>query len=478
MYKKFFKSIIAASFYLLMPIEFINSKELSSSNITPVKALLNENLILLDDIEELILENNLELKSLKELVEASSYNLSSKLSKKYPSLDLSANGLPQYLYSENYNNNSLDTKTSQYKLNPSLNLRWDLIDPQRGPEIRSAKHSYEISRNNYNIKKKDLIKEAKFRFHKYQKSIENANNAQIAVDLSRVSLKEAQSKLDTGIGTKFDVLEAKSQLAKDNQILLEKNFNKEINLISLKEILNINLEEEISLKEEQKLSGYWNYSLEKNIKNGIYNSLSLRNLSLQGLIKENQAQNFKNANLPIIYLSNSLSSSFTKGSALSTTIDPDESSSSYTNKISINFSWNIFNGGQNKSSYKAKKAESAAEKFSYLNLKNIIKTDITETYLQLMKNKKKLLSTKLEISTSEESLRLTRLRYDVGIATLKDVLVRQKELNNARSKNVDAIHSYNLNLDKLERLTFLEKSRDCKSDDNIEKNEIYSICEY
>ena len=67
-------------------------------------------------------------------------------------------------------------------------------------------------------------------------------------------------------------------------------------------------------------------------------------------------------------------------------------------------------------------------------------------------------------------MRLTRLRYEVGISTLKDVLVRQKELSNAKSKKINAIYNYNLNLDELERLTFLKLNNDCFP------NEKDSIC--
>ena len=98
--------------------------------------------------------------------------------------------------------------------------------------------------------------------------------------------------------------------------------------------------------------------------------------------------------------------------------------------------------------------------------------------MNLLKNKDKIISTKQEILASKEALRLARLRYDVGISTLKDVLIRQKELTLSKSKNIDAIYSYNINLDKLERLTFLLKTKDCNSEIDTNKNLKDSICDY
>ena len=103
-------------------------------------------------------------------------------------------------------------------------------------------------------------------------------------------------------------------------------------------------------------------------------------------------------------------------------------------------------------------------------------TNISKAYLKLKLNEEKIISSLKEIESSKESVRLSRLRYDIGISTLKDVLVRQSELSNAKSKNINALYNYNLNLDELERLTFLEMSKECTNTNNnkIKNNE--SIC--
>ncbi len=476
-----FKTLL--NFCLLIPIFLLTTSESFAqvkiiSKETSVKKLLKQRFIKFEDIPNIVIKNNLELKSLKKLVKSSSFDLSSKISKRYPKLDLNANGLPQYLYSESTNNYTNNTKTSQYQINPSLNLRWDIINPTRETEITTFKNKYEIAINNYKIKEQDLIQEAKNRYHRFQKSIQDEKNAQIAVELSQKSLKDANAKLEVGIGTKFDVLEANSQLERDKQLLKEKTITKEINLISLKEIFNIDLDEDLTIEEKQELIGFWLHPLERILKSGLNKSLSLKNLNLQNSIKRDQAQNFKNANLPIIYISNSLTSSFSKGSALSEEIYPDRSSSTYSNKISLNIAWNLYNGGQNSNSFKAKKSEAEAEQLKYLNLQNVIKRNISEAYLNLLKNKDKLISTKKEIIASKEALRLSRLRYEVGISTLKDVLIRQKELTLSKSKNIDAIYNYNLNIDKLERLTFLLKNGDCKGYINTNQDLKDSICDY
>ena len=96
--------------------------------------------------------------------------------------------------------------------------------------------------------------------------------------------------------------------------------------------------------------------------------------------------------------------------------------------------------------------------------------------MNLKLNEEKIISSLKEIESSKESVRLSRLRYDIGISTLKDVLVRQSELSNAKSKNINAIYNYNLKLDELERLTFLEISKNCSDNNNNKIKDLESIC--
>ena len=122
------------------------------------------------------------------------------------------------------------------------------------------------------------------RYHKYQKSYQDMQNKKFTLDLSIKSLNDAKAKLDAGIRTKFEVLEAEAQLFRDKQSLNEKKIEHEINKISLKEILNIKGDFEII--QEQNLIGFWNHKLNKNIREGLDKNISLKNILLQKSIKK------------------------------------------------------------------------------------------------------------------------------------------------------------------------------------------------
>ena len=111
MFKTLINYCLIIPVFLIMPTQSIAQVEILEREIS-VKKLLKQSLIKFEDIPSMVSNNNLELKSLKKLVEASSFDLSSKISKRYPKLDLNANGLPQYLYSKSFNNYTNNTKTS------------------------------------------------------------------------------------------------------------------------------------------------------------------------------------------------------------------------------------------------------------------------------------------------------------------------------------------------------------------------------
>ena len=471
------RRVINPILFLPLALSINSINVLSSETKNNIDNLLGDNpnklFINYEEIEKLILKNQ-ELKSLQTLVASASFNLTSKISQRYPSLDLQVNGLPKYVSGRNYSNNSPTLETSQFSANPSINIKWDLIDPLRGSEIKIAKENYKIAKNNYEIKKEDLIQEARMRYHKYQKSYQEIKNKKFTLNLSITSLDNAKAKLDAGIGTKFEVLEAEAQLSRDKLSLKEKKIEHKINKISLKEILNI--KGDFESNKEQNLIGFWNHKLNKNINEGLDKNLSLKNVLLQNSIKKSQANSFLAQNKPNIYISNTFSSLFSKGESLSNNIDYGVSGSNYTNTISLNLAWSIFNGGQNKNSYKSKIADAEAEEYAYKNLKNVLTTNISKAYLNLKLNKEQIISSLKEIESSKESVRLSRLRYEVGISTLKNLLVRQSELSNAKSKNINAIYNYNLNLDELERLTFLEISKNCLDNNNNKIKDRESIC--
>lgn len=469
-----FNLVIISFYFLLFNNNSLLSKEFVIKNEGDYKNL-QKSKIKIEDIDKLLIKNNQELLTLSKLIESSTFNLKSKIAKRYPSLDLEINGLPQFLNGQVNNNKRFNTKSSQISVNPSLSLNWDIIDPQRGPEIKAAKDSLQIAKNNYLIKRKDLVQEARSRFHNYQKSFEDINNAKTLLNSSILSLNQSEARLQSGLGSKLDVLEAKAQLVRDQQFLEDKKEDFFESEVSIKEILNI--KKDIQIKKENKLTGYWPHTLKVSLQNGLSNNISLKNIKFQKSLKKNESSILLNDNKPFIFISNTFSSSFARGSKLAQFIDTDERETGYSNILSLNFSWNIFDGGESRNSAKAKVLESEAENSNFSKFSNILEKDILSSYSSLKSNKKRVVSTKKELDYSKEVLRLSRLKYEEGITNLRELISVQKDLAKTKENQIAAVAIYNLNIDKLERLTGLKPSNNCYVNNAlIKKDFLYTIC--
>ena len=175
----------------------------------------------LDQLENLLINNNRTIKIYLERVEQAKSILKSSLSSWYPTLNLTANGIPQYFESNNYNESSViqDTSSKQWSSSISAQLKWDLINPARVPEIASARDSFEKSKYSYAIILRDLKLEAKKRYFNLQKANEEIEVAKKSIESSTIGLRDAEIRFESGIGTKLEVLEARTQLARDQQLL-------------------------------------------------------------------------------------------------------------------------------------------------------------------------------------------------------------------------------------------------------------------
>ena len=85
-------------------------------------------------------------------------------------------------------------------------------------------------------------------------------------------------------------------------------------------------------------------------------------------------------------------------------------------------------------------------------------------YLNLISNINKIKFAKEEIELLNESLRLSKLRYEAGITILSEVIMNQNQLTQAKLKLSQAIYNYNLTLEELERLTSLNIDSECKNE--------------
>ena len=106
MLKKILYKTLIIPLFFIFPFNQANSNDFVQNENISIEKTMKKKSLYFNEITDLLIQNNFELKSLDQMIKAASFNYTSALGKKYPSIDLSATGLPQYLYGENYNSNN------------------------------------------------------------------------------------------------------------------------------------------------------------------------------------------------------------------------------------------------------------------------------------------------------------------------------------------------------------------------------------
>ena len=419
--------------------------------------------IKLDQLETILINKNPTIKIYLEKINQAKSLVKNSLSSWYPTLNLTANGIPQYLESTNYNesNSISDTSSKQWSSSISAKIQWDLINPARIPEIASAKDSFEKAKYSYSIIMKDLKLEAKKRYFNLQKANEEIEVAKKSIESSTLGLRDAEIKFESGVGTKLEILEAKTQLARDQQLLNNKKSDQKIGQRALAEILNLPEDVTPLIDSKTKLIGIWNITLEESIIAAYNTREELNNILLDISISNSDANSALASGQPKLSVVNTFTSSFNKGELNKISPNTDNESSSFSNTIGLNASWYIFDGGSSKSLYKFNKSKSEEAKITFSKKRAQIRKEVEEVFFKLESAKLNIAASYSEVLSSRESLRLAKLRYKSGIGTQREIVNNQRDFTDSKVRYIVAMTNYNILLADLSRQTGIENIQPC-----------------
>ena len=146
----------------------------------------------LAEVERLVEVNNPSLKAAASQVEQAKSAVLAAVSAWYPTVNLTANGLPQYLDGEQYRNPDFaqtvqnpetglfepkpNTYTTQWSANFSAQVRWNLIDPARVPQISAARDNFEKASDAYLIALRELRLQSSTSYFQLQRQDEQVTD--------------------------------------------------------------------------------------------------------------------------------------------------------------------------------------------------------------------------------------------------------------------------------------------------------------
>ncbi|CAI8208234.1 MAG: Outer membrane efflux protein BepC [Prochlorococcus marinus str. MIT 9313] len=345
-------------------------------------------------------------------------------------------------------------------------VNWDLIDPARVPQIASARDSFEKQRDAYLIALRDLRLNAANLYFTLQRADEAVGIGQSAVRASLVSLRDAQSRLQAGVATKLEVLEAETQLARDTQSLTLAVAQQNTARRSLAQLLDLPQDITPTAADPVQIIGIWQPSLEESIVAAYAFREELDSLILDISINNSNANAALAAVQPVISLSNTYQATRLEGQngvTLDNSVDWKQHSWTSDNTVGLGFTWNIFDGGRAWAQYRQNKQKAQQSEFEFAAKRDQVRLEVEQSFFNLRASNQDIKTTSIGVLSSRESLRLARLRFQAGVTTQREVVNNQRDLKQAKTLYADAMLKYNQSMIQLSRRTGLDQIAACDS---------------
>ena len=422
----------------------------------------------LDQVEILAEVNNPDLKALGSQVAQAQSNLRAKISLWYPQLSFETSSFPFYTGGQQYSSGFTGTGqpvgttlSSIWRMQAALQASWALIDPTRTPQIAIARDQYEKAKNQYLIGLRDLRLQASLAYFDLQTADDQVQIGQEGVRASLVSLRDARARFQAGVATKLEVLEAETQLARDEQLLTNALAIQATSRRSLAALLDLPENVTPTAADPARVIGTWLPSLQES----IVASFSFREELDQILLDISIANSSANAELgrvqPFLRIVNNLGFGRSYGYEFTQNVVPPITGWSVNNSVGLNLNWSIYDGGSAQATYREQKQKAQENRFLFAKRRNSIRADVERSFYELDKNNRNILTTSREVISTRESLRLARLRFQAGVTTQREVVDTQRDLTQAEVRYSSAISDYNKALVELKRRTGLDQIASC-----------------
>jgi OMF family outer membrane factor len=435
----------------------------------------------LAEVERLVEVNNPSLKAAASQVQQAKAGVRAAISAWYPTVNLTANGLPQYLDGEQFRNpdflatpqqnpltgeslfeRDANTYTRRLSANLSAQVRWNLIDPARVPEISAARDNFEKASDAYLIALRELRLRAATAYFQLQRQGEQVRIGQQSVRASLVSLRDARARYQAGVATKLEVLEAQTQLSRDRLVLTNGLAGQSQARRSLAALLDLPQDVTPTAANPSRVLGIWQPSLQESIIAAYAFREELDQFILDISINNSNANAALAAVQPVVSIFNQFDTGRNQGqSNKSGTVDMDDYNWNYSNAVGLNATWNIFDGGRARARYRQNKQRAEESKFNFATERDRIRSEVEESFFDLRRASQNIHTSASEVLSTAESLRLARLRFQAGVTTQREVVDTQRDLTSAEVRYANAITDYNVSIAELRRRTGLDQVLAC-----------------
>lgn len=291
----------------------------------------------------------------------------------------------------------------------------------------------------------DLIYAVKFSFYAYLAVAENVAVQEEAVRRSDEQLNLIQSKFDLGSAAKSDVLKQKVQVGNDRLAMLSAENSVITAKADLAYTIGIDPSRNVEFSRTFTPRTY-DGTIEDALQYGLSNQPGYLSTEKRVDVSKHSLRAAKAAYLPTLGASASLGwSDGTRGDT--TTFNFSSRSSS----IGIGASWSIFDGFYRERSISAAKIQSNNARAQAAETRNLVALQVKTAFYDIENAEEKTRVSQENVEAATEDLNITQEKYNLGAATILDLLESQVASKNAQVSLIRAGFDLNLAVARLDK---------------------------
>ncbi|MFQ5453353.1 MAG: TolC family protein [Candidatus Zixiibacteriota bacterium] len=307
-----------------------------------------------------------------------------------------------------------------------------------------AKANKEAARLDVINSEQNLIYSVKLSYYAYLASVQNVDVQKQAVARSEEQLKLIQSRYDLGSASLSDVLKQKVQYGNDKLTFLKAKNAVVTTNASLAYTIGIDPNSEVEFSKDY-ISREFQGTVLDATKFGLEHEPGLLSATKELEASKHNVRSNYSSYIPTISAFYNFNK-FTGTQAFPIVFDY----SSITKTYGFSISWNIFDGFFRERQLTSAKVRRNNAFANLADTKNLVSRDIKTAYFEIEQQKEAKKVAGENVEAANEDLKITQEKYNLGAATILDLLDAQVSLKQAQVSLIQADFDLNLTIAKLE----------------------------
>jgi outer membrane protein len=312
-------------------------------------------------------------------------------------------------------------------------------------QIREIEASKNSARNSYELSRQELILSVKRAYFDVLKSKMLLEIQKDALNRANEQLKIAQTRYDLGAASYSDVLKAKVQYGDVELALISAENTVKVAKATLNNWMGQDVNAPIEV-EENLTKPEFEYSYDEALKTAMQDNPSLNKAKFDFQSAQAQFGMSRSGWFPSFSLRGSYSWSNTDLNELKNIRNRD-----YDWSLSASISFNIFDNFQKNYNLSYAKANRISAGENYSQTKRDVALELKQAYLNVEEAQQTIDLTEEKQASAREDLDLVQEKYNLGSASILELLDAEVSLKQAESDRVQALYDFNLAVAQFEK---------------------------